>query len=233
MIKQKKNLLGNIYWSFLVIGTILLGVYAVATKLEVRTILQYALYWALLLIVVAILVFFVPFGKAGKKLDALMPILVDEQDPDRYIKELTAVLETTASPMAFQLGLVNLASAYCDKRNYNRSMEVLNQVQISSLSIANKSVYWAIKALTLFYLGKDEEAIAIMDREGKRITQDYRLKNLGATPSILAVFYQLAKNNKKEAREIYAQARLKWYSPRYAADFDYLDRELSKKSRKK
>lgn len=233
MIKQKKNIIANAYWSFLVIGTVLLLAFCFSTKVSVPVTLRYLLIWCVLLLVIALPVYFVPFGIAGKKLDALMPILVDEADPDRYITELTALLENTKSGMAFQVGLVNLASAYCDKRDFQKALDILNEVRPSSLSMANKTVYQAVRALALFYLGKDEEAVKIVLKNGKTFQQDYRLKNLGAIPSILAVFYNLAKHNRKEAREIYAQARKKWYSPRTAAHFDYLDKELSKKYRGK
>ena len=227
-MKKKKNIAGAAYWAALIAGSILLILYCLMQAVPKNLIFQYVTIWILLLLLGAILVFFLPYGKNGKKMDAFMPLL--DTNPDQYIKELSAFLEQTSSGMIFQVGLLNLSVAWCRKRNYKKAQETLNQVQPGSLSLANKAVYWSTFALTCFYLGQNEEGCRIIDKRGKSFMDNPRLNHLGAVPSILMIFYYLEKRQKKEARELYAKARKKWYTGTYKADFDYLEKQLQRKN---
>ena len=226
-MKKKKNIAGTAYWAVLIAGSILLVLYCLMQSVPKNLVFRYVTIWVLVLLAGAIIVFFVPYGKEGKKLDAMMPLL--DTNPDQYIRELTAFLEQTSSGMIFQVGLLNLAVAYCRKRNHKKAQETLNHVQPGNLSIANKAVYWSTFALTCFYLGQPEDGCRIIDKRGKDFMDNPRLNHLGAAPAILMIFYHLEKHQKKEARELYAKARKKWYSPQYKADFDYLEKQLQKK----
>ena len=227
-MKKKKNIAGTAYWAILIAGSILLALYCLLQSVPKTLIFRYVTIWVVILLVAAILVFFLPYGKEGKKMDALMPLL--DTNPDQYIKELTAFLEQTSSGMIFQVGLLNLAVAYCRKRNHKKAQETLNQVQPGNLSLANKAVYWSTFALTCFYLGQSEDGCRIIDKRGKDFMDNPRLNHLGGTPAILMIFYHLEKHQKKEARELYAKARKKWLSPQYKADFDYLEKQLQKRN---
>lgn len=226
-MKKKKNIAGTAYWVVLIAGSILLALYCLLQSVPKNLIFRYVSIWVLILLAGAILVFFLPYGREGKKLDALMPLL--DTNPDQYIKELTAFLEQTSSGMIFQVGLLNLAVAYCRKRNHKKAQDTLNQVQPGNLSLANKAVYWSTFALTCFYLGQEEDGCRIIDKRGKSFMDNPRLNHLGATPSILMVFYYLNKHQKKEAKELFAKSRKKWYGPQYKADFDYLEKQLQRK----
>ena len=226
-MKKKKNIAGTAYWAVLIAGSILLILYCLMQSVPKNLVFRYVTIWVLVLLAGAIIVFFVPYGKEGKKLDAMMPLL--DTNPDQYIRELTAFLEQTSSGMIFQVGLLNLAVAYCRKRNHKKAQETLNQVQPGNLSIANKAVYWSTFALTCFYLGQTEDGCRIIDKRGKDFMDNPRLNHLVAAPAILMIFYHLEKHQKKEARELYAKARKKWYGPQYKADFDYLEKQLQKK----
>ena len=226
-MKKKKNSAGITFWVFLIAGSILLALYCLTQSVPGNLIFHYVTIWVLILLVVAFIVFFIPYGSEGKRLDALMPLL--DKNPDQYIKELTAFLEQTSSGMIFHVGLLNLAVAYCRKGNHKKAQETLQQVQPGNLSIANKAVYWSTYALICFYLGQAEEGCRIIDKRGKDFMDNPRLNHLGAAPSILMIFYYMEKHQKKEARELYAKARKKWYNRQYKADFDYLEKQLQKK----
>lgn len=227
-MKKRKNTIGIVYWVILIAGSILLALYCLTQSVPKNMIFRYVTIWLLLLLAGAILAFFLPYGKEGKKLDALMPLL--DSDPDRYIRELTAFLENTSSGMIYQVGLLNLAVAWCRKRDHKKAQDILKQVQPGSLSLANKSVYWSALALTHFYLGNTEEGMHIVDKQGKNLAENRKLNHLGVMPALLMIFYYIGNHQKKEARELYAKARKKWYTTQYKADFDYLEKLLQKKN---
>ena len=109
--------------------------------------------------------------------------------------------------MIFQVGLLNLAVAYCRKRNHKKAQETLNQVQPGNLSIANKAVYWSTFALTCFDPGQTEDGCRIIDKRGKDFMDNPRLNHLGAAPAILIIFYHLEKHQKKEAPGTVCQSK--------------------------
>ena len=115
-MKKKKNIAGTAYWAVLIAGSILFILYCLMQSVPKNLVFRYVTIWVLILLAGAIGVFFLPYGKEGKKLDALMPLL--DTNPDQYIRELTAFLEQTSSGMIFQVGLLNLAVAYCRKRDH-------------------------------------------------------------------------------------------------------------------
>ena len=74
-MKKKKNIAGTAYWAVLIAGSILLILYCLMQAVPKNLIFQYVTIWILLLLLGAILVFFLPYGKNGKKMDAFMPLL--------------------------------------------------------------------------------------------------------------------------------------------------------------
>lgn len=220
-MKASSTLIRNVFWGFVILGSIFLAIFCFKGKLPVAAITKYVFFWALLLFVLAILVFFLPFYKQGKELDALTEILIQKKDPKTYIQELEKFLAAHPTGMIYHVAQMNMAAAYCDLREHRKASEAISKINPRSLSIANRNVYWAYLALISFYLGDKDRGVHIMDVHGKQLQQDQRLKNLGAIPYLDAVFYHLAKGQRKEAREIYAKARRKWTDARYAGDFDY------------
>lgn len=185
-------------------------------------------------IVIAVIVLAVVYValqmRRGKTLDALTPILVEERDPDKYIEQVSAMLEKTRSSQFRQVLLLNLAAAYCDKRNHKKANELLSQIKPGQLSLANRTVYWANLALTCFYIGEKDKACQIVEKQKADFQKPISQENIGPTLALVAIFYEQAKGSRKEARELYAKARRKWYNDRYAADFDYLGKYFEKKA---
>lgn len=185
----------------------------------------------IVIVVIAVLcLYLIPYIRMGKKVDDLAPILVQERNPDKYITEINSMLERTRSGQMQQILKLNLAAAYCDKRDYRGANELLQQIKPGKLSMANRTVYWARLALTLFYLGEKEKACGIVEKQRNDFQKPISQENIGPTLAIVAIFYEQAKGSRKEARELYAKARRKWYNDQYAADFEYLERYFQKKA---
>lgn len=183
------------------------------------------------IVVIAVIVVYVALQmRRGKKLDALTPILVEERNPDKYIERVSALMEKTRSSQFRQVLLLNLAAAYCDKRDHGKAHELLTQIKPGQLSLANRTVYWANLALTCFYLGDKEKACQIVEKQKADFQKPISQENIGPTLALVAIFYEQTKGSRKEARELYARARRKWYNDRYAADFDYLGKYFEKRA---
>lgn len=181
-------------------------------------------------VIAAVVVYVALQMRRGRTLDALTPILVEERDPDRYIEQVTAMLDKTRSSQFRQVLKLNLAAAYCDKREHKKAYELLSQIKPGQLSLANRTVYWANLALVCFYIGKKDEACRIVEKQKADFQKPISQENIGPTLALVAIFYEQTKGSRKETRELYAKARRKWYNDRYDADFDYLGKYFEKKS---
>lgn len=168
--------------------------------------------------------------RRGKRVDALAPILVEEKNPDKYIEQVKAMLEKTRSSQFRQILLLNLAAAYRDKGEHKKANELLLQIRPGRLSLANRTVYWANLALTCFYIGEKDKACQIVEKQKADFQKPISQENIGPTLALVAIFYEQTKGSRKEARELYAKARRKWYNGRYDADFDYLGKYFEKKA---
>lgn len=140
------------------------------------------------------------------------------------------MLDKTKSAQFRQVLLLNMAAAYCDKRDHEKAYELLSRISPGKLSLANRTVYWANLALACFYIGKKEEACRIVEKQRTDFQKPISQENIGPTLALVAIFYEQTKGNRKEARELYAKARRNWYNERYAADFDYLGKYFGKKA---
>ena len=70
-MKKKKNIAGTAYWAVLIAGSILLILYCLMQSVPKNLVFRYVTIWVLILLAGAIGVFFLPYGKEGKKLDEI------------------------------------------------------------------------------------------------------------------------------------------------------------------
>ncbi len=212
-----------LFWCILIAGAVVLGICKTTQGWDNTFARNVIAAWVILGAVFYFGMNTIPFLRVGKKLDKLTYLLTEQLDPDSYIREVNALFEHIGSEQLQQIKLINLSAAYCDKRDYKKSKELLDQVKLAKLSLANRAIYWANLALTSFYLGEGDKACEIMDKQQQAFQTQMDYKRMEPTFAILTVFYQLYKGNKQEAKKVYASARKKWNSGRYEADFAYLE----------
>lgn len=181
---------------------------------------------AAILIYVVYIIYYLFYAK---KLDALTAILSNEDDPDKYIREVNNLLEKRKAPQLKNIRLVNIAIAYEAKRDFKKADEMLKQVKPTHLTLANRAVYYLNKAYTDFYLDNWDDACALMDKNKREFENLSGFEEHKAKVAIVSVFYNIATHNKKMAREIFTKSRLKWNETSYAKDFAYLEKQLNRK----
>ncbi len=114
--------------------------------------------WLVAVAVAAVTIDLQWYRSFNRRLQALGPILTEQNDPDRYIEEISVLLEGKKSPQLRGLLLVNLCAAYCDKKEYDIAKALLMQVKPKKLAPINRMVYWADLAYLHFHLQEDAQA---------------------------------------------------------------------------
>lgn len=223
MNQNRKKIRRN-FWIFLILGSVVLGVFLGVTEFSKP--IRYGIFggWLLIIFLSAMIINLLWLHKMRRKLEELNAILMEERNPDRYIEEINTLLEGKWSRQFRNSMQINLGAAYCAKKDYETAKEIFLKIKPEILMGINQTVYWADLAFVYFYLKENEEACAIMNQQKRTFIKQNENPNLGGTLAILDVFWQLALGNQKEAKELLNQAQPRWKNERNASDFDYLEK---------
>ncbi len=224
MMENKKRI-RTVFWIIVLSGSILLGVLSPALSMadRARNILLIA--WLVSIAAASVAIDLLWYRAFNRQLKALQPILLEERDPDRYIQEISALLEGKKSSHLRGVLLINLSAAYCEKREYDTAKTLLLQIEPRKLSGINRPVYWADLAYVHFYLREDKQACTILARQQKAFAPLAASPQLGGLLAILTIFQKLSTGDKAGAKAALAQARPRWENAHNAPDFDYLARQ--------
>lgn len=221
MIKNRKRI-RTVFWIIVLSGSFLLC--AALGTLDIGHLGKNALLilWLSVVGVVAVAIDLLWYRAFNQRLKALQPILSEEGDPDRYIQEISALLEVKRSPQLRGVLLINLCAAYCDKKEYDTAKALLQQVNPKKLAPVNRLIYWANLAYIHFHLQENAQACAILTRQKKALLKFKQSPHLGGLIAILFVFERVAQGDKAGAGALLEQARPQWQTARNAHDFEYL-----------
>lgn len=221
MEKNKKKI-RIAFWMIVLSLSALLGIAAEALDIgdSVKNVLLVA--WLITVALVSVSIDLLWYRAFNQRLRALQPILLEERDPDRYIQEISALLEGKKSPQLRGALLINLSAAYCEKQEYDTAKALLLQIDPKKLAGLNRLVFWANLAYVHFYLRDDAQACAILAQQERVFLKFSDHPDLGSLLAILLIFKKLAEGDKAAAKALLEQARPRWENGYNAADFDYL-----------
>ncbi|HWP51373.1 MAG TPA: hypothetical protein VN626_06725 [Clostridia bacterium] len=222
MIKSKKNI-RVAFWVIVLSGSLLLGIVTAALDIGGATKNALVIIWLSTLAFASIAIDLLWYRAFNQQMKALQPILLEERNPDRYIQEISGLLEGKKSPRLRGILLINLCAAYCEKREYDTAKTLLLQIDPKKLASLNRLVFWADLAYVHFHLHEDAQACAILAKQEKLLFKLREHPHVGGLMTILFVFQKVAQGDKAEARALLEQARPKWQTARNAHDFDYLE----------
>lgn len=222
MMENKKKIRA-VFWIIVLSGSLLLG--AAIGALEISHGGKNALLavWLGAVAVAAVAIDLLWYHAFNRRLKSLQPILSEEGDPDRYIQEISALLEGKRSPQLRGVLLVNLCAAYCDKEEYDTAKALLLQVNPKKLSPINRLAYWADLAYIHFHLQENAQACAILTQQENALLKFKESPHLGGLVAILFAFQKVAQGDKAAAKALLAQARPLWLTAHNAHDFEYLE----------
>lgn len=222
MMENKKKI-RTAFWIIILSGSLLLGVAVGALNVGPAVKNALLIVWLGAVAVAAVAIDLLWYRAFNRRLEALQPILAEERDPDRYIQEISALLEGKRSPQLRGVLLINLCAAYCDKKEYDTAKALLMQVNPKKLAPVNRLVYWADLAYIHFHLQEDTQACAILTQQQNMLLRFKDSPHFGGLIAILFVFQRVSQGNKDGAKALLEQARPQWQTARNTHDFDYLE----------
>ncbi|MEA4934923.1 MAG: hypothetical protein VB071_15270 [Lawsonibacter sp.] len=221
-MEKHRTAIRAIFWTFLVLGSALLGVGLAAFHLDrsAKNIIVGG--WFVFIVLTAVAIDLLWYRELWKQVEALRPFLTE--DPDYYIREIRVLLEGKRSPHLRGVLLVNLSAAYQEKRDYQTAVQLLHSVNPKKLTGINRSIYWADLANAYFYLGENSRALDIMAEQEFDFSKLTETTQLGGLLAILSVFQMLASGNRPGAKQRLEQLRPRWEDPHNSREFEDLER---------
>lgn len=160
-----------------------------------------------------------------KKMKAAMKLL-EANKTDEYIEALDKLLRKAKGNFLKTLFTINLSVGYCDKKDYEKSIELLE-------SISNKRMYYDVKmcyrlnlCCSYYYSNQTEKAKEIYN-QSQKIFKPFRENSMyGGNLAVLDMFMELADENYDVVDAQLRIAKEKWTNPRFQEDYDYIEKIL-------
>lgn len=229
-IMGNKTKIRILFWIVAIVTVFLIGVACIALGLSEEVFQIILTVYATVMVAAwfAVNMFYVV--KLTKKVNALLPILYDENDPDRYLAELKGLIGDTKSAAFRSVYLINSAAAYCDKEEYNRAKGILLELEPRKIPRVNRLVYYLDLGLIHMHLNEDDEAMRIWTDNKAELEKCKDSDNMGTAISTLRIFSMLKEGRTQEGLEEIERARKKWIRAREQKEFDFLERKAQGES---
>lgn len=221
---EKRSLIRILWWA----GVLLAGVLVIVASLSMGLGAQWlALLFALVgvgAVVAALIIDAMWLREFCREISALYPILEEEKDPDRYIQCLNELMEGKRSAFLRGVRSINLCAALCQKEDWAAAKQALQEISWRRLHGLQRTLYLANLAYVCFYQKEYREALEIMQNHRSEM-QKYQ-NQLGGLKDVLTIFEAVAKEEKKTAARLIAQARQDYQDEDIHKDLDELERRL-------
>ncbi|MCJ7854891.1 hypothetical protein MUJ63_01095 [Lachnospiraceae bacterium NSJ-143] len=218
---KSMNKIRILFWCILIAVSFCLGIAKGAGILQEST-FRIILYLFFILVVVSALAVYTLWARGFlKKVNAIQPLI--KSDPDRYIKEITELMDGIKSKQLISIKYINICAACCAKKDYLSAQKALAKVYPSKLRGFNRAVYAADMAYVLFYLGENDKAADVMETYRKQFSQLSENRQIGGIISTLNIFEKTAEGKWNEAEALLETAKSKWLGSDTEDDLTYLE----------
>ncbi len=216
------------FWICYILSLLTLLMICLANGVSKSTVkVVFGIYIAVVLIAIFVIdILFV--SKLTKNVNALLPILNDENDPDRYLEQLTDLIGDAKSPLLKAVFCINSSVAYFDKGEYEKAREVLSKVNLKKVPLAHSLLYYLDMALICIHLEDYDTAMDIWEKKKHYFENLPDNTNIGSVVSDLRIFSLIREGKKDEALAQIEEDRKKWTRVRDQKEYAFLEEMASK-----
>lgn len=221
MEKQRKRI-RRIFWAIVIVGGVAVGVLSAEQELEKTAFRLVELVCCLAVFIAGVGMDLYWHRKMQKRLEEIWQILLEEKDADRYIQELDELFEGVKQSNLRACYSINLSVAYAEKKEYEKGLHCLYEINPDKLRGQMKAAYWANRSFFCFHVGKTEEGRNILKEQATLFSKYKDHRFTAETLYILSVLEQMSLGHWQEAEILLAQAREKWENDGNREYFDGL-----------
>lgn len=141
-------------------------------------------------------------NKFLKQVDALMPILTVEKNPDKYIAANREFLKENISPRLKAVIKSNIAMGYCEKNDFDTARKELMSIDSKKLYRKFKRIYYLELAYVNFFLGDYEAGLKIVNTYENIINELKGDSTYEPFVNVIYIFKYMAEKNYIKANEL-------------------------------
>lgn len=141
-------------------------------------------------------------NKFLKQVDALMPILTVEKNPDKYIAANREFLKENISPRLRAVIKSNIAMGYCEKNDFDTARKELMSIDSKKLYRKFKRIYYLELAYVNFFLGDYEAGLKIVNTYENIINELKGDSTYEPFVNVIYIFKYMAEKNYIKANEL-------------------------------
>ena len=155
--------------------------------------------------------------------------LLNEGKTEEYMVRVSELERKVKGKALKNLMRLNLTAGYCDLKEYEKALEILESLRKEKLKGDVELVWRLNTCLCYFYTGRTKEAMQLYN-ESKAFFSASKKKGLHVPNiAILDMLAMIEDGRKKEARQYLEFAREKWPQMRLEEDYRMIDALLNKK----
>jgi len=154
--------------------------------------------------------------------------LFNEGKTEDYIKRVSELERKVKRKALKNLMRLNLTAGYCDLKEYDKALEILEALKNEKLKGDVELVWRLNTCLCYFYTGRTKEAMQLYN-ESKHLFTAAKKKGVHVSNiAILDMMAMIEDGRKKEARQYLEFAREKWPQMRLEEDYRMIEERLNK-----
>lgn len=157
-------------------------------------------------------------------------LLLEAGKPDEYITTVEKLVKTAMGKQLKNLLRLNLTAGYCDKKEYDKAIALLEELEDARLQGAVRMIQRLNLCLCYFYTGRDDRAMAVYDASDALFAPYRGGAAYGKNLAVADMLADIQKGRYDDARQLLETARKNWNNPRIAADYDYIEKLLEGKT---
>ena len=152
--------------------------------------------------------------------------LLNEGKTEEYMVRVSELERKVKGKALKNLMRLNLTAGYCDLKEYEKALEILESLKKEKLKGDVELVWRLNTCLCYFYTGRTKEAMQLYN-ESKSLFSSSKKKGLHVPNiAILDMLAMIEDGRKKEARQYLEFAKEKWPQMRLEEDYRMIDERL-------
>lgn len=160
-----------------------------------------------------------------KKMKAAVQLL-ENNCAEEYIAEVESMCRRAKGRFANSMLTINLSAGYCELKQYDKAIELLESISDVRMSGDLKVVHRLNLCLCYFYQ-KQTDCAMMLYENSQRIFDPYRNGKLhGGSIAVLDIYAAIGAKDYARAVNLLKTARSKWDDPRFIDDYRYLEENI-------
>ena len=226
MTKENKRKIRIIFWIAAIIVAGFIGVTCGIIGITKQNFYIVLVIYVILLWITMFVINMVYVKNLMRQVNLLLPILNEEGNPDRYLKELTELIGDARSPGFKSVFCINSAVAYCNKGEYENARIAMEKINPLSVPRINRPVYYLNMTGICIHLDEYDKAMEIYNANKDDFISMSNREETAPYYQFIYIAFLIHEGKTDEAGRELELAKKKWTEPRAIKEFEYLEKKL-------